>query len=199
MIEFELRVSYSVITDDLFNTDDDNETISERPKLKYAPEISIDAIKAIILKEMARQNVNAEEIPKERVFTLPKNHKNSKRYFETKGLAWFVCMKSHNKGNYKRWPSAHSWCFIDLKEQKICYRDKQQCNVHNTTAENGPEFTKEALEKMAKYAVEGFLIKMGLGLPPGRSTRTKQTEGGPHDKARCGKCTRLGRSCWKTY
>lgn len=113
---------------------------------KYKPEISKEEIKEIILREMDEQGVKVTDIPKETEFRGPKYHGGSKRYFSTKGFAWFTC-KKHNGDRH--WPSAHAWCFIDLKEQEICHRYTQDCKRHNTKAELGPEFTEEALKKMA--------------------------------------------------
>ena len=141
---------------------------------------------------MAKENVKEKDIPQEGPFTSPKHHSSSKRYFETKGFAWFSCPKKHH-----RWPSAQSWCFIDLKTQTICYRDRQKCK--KCESESAPEFTEESIERMAAYVVKKFLIKMKRLHPvySGSSTDTAQTQGGPHDEVRCGKCRRLGRSCWK--
>ena len=144
-------------------------------------------------------NTEVDILDNEGDFVSPKKHEKSVRYFEAKGFAWFTCKKPHdNKGNFKCWPSAHSWCFIDIKKQEICYRDEQKCKAHNTAAQLGPEFTEEAIQKMAKWVVKGFLIKTRrIQYVPRESTDTDQTEGGPHDEGRCGKCKRLGRSCWK--
>ncbi len=105
---------------------------------------------------MDRNNVRAEQVPEETKFTYPKNHRNSFRYFLTKGFAWFTC-KKHDSDRH--WPSAHAWCFIDLKEQKICYRYSQKCKKDNAKAKPGPEFIEDALQKMAEWVVKGFLIK----------------------------------------
>ncbi len=146
---------------------------------------------------MAEQNVKVTDIPADLMFTHPSNHKKSKRYFEVKGFAWFTCKKSHDKGNFRHWPSAHAWCFIDLKEQRICYRDVQECKEDNSRTDS-PEFTEEALKRMIKYVVTSFLIRTGKkSIPQRADTETEQTDRGPHDERRCGKCQRLGRSCWK--
>lgn len=104
---------------------------------------------------MAAEKVKKEDTHENTPFTMPKNADNSKRYFEVKGFAWFSCPERH-----KRWPSAHSWCFLDLKEQEICYRDKQKCNKCNLSAK--PEFQKESIKKMAKRAVK-MLSQKNIG------------------------------------
>lgn len=167
----------------LFYTADD-EPIPEPPRYIYEPEISEEAIKAIILREMHRQNVFVQDI------------EEGTRYFLTKGFAWFTC-QFHDR--YRRWPSRHSWCHIDLKKQRISKRYSQQCREDDQKAEPGPEFTEESIKEMAEYAVKSFLKKSGrLQLPPSTVyTETEQTEGGPHDEARCERCQELRRSCWK--
>ena len=166
----------------------------DRPRrYSYEPEVSPDDVKRIIKAAMDKKGVTKEEIPKERPFTTPEEStRGSKRYFETKGFAWFSCPKKNN-----RWPSAHAWCCIDLKEQKICYRDPQDCRKCESKVD--PEFTEESIKRMAEYAVKRYLIKTGnLEQVFNPSINTEgETEGGPHDEKRCGKCKRLGRSCWK--
>jgi hypothetical protein len=142
---------------------------------------------------MAEKDITRGEIPSEHQFTTPGNAKNSKRYFETKGFAWFKCPSRDNC-----WPSAHAWCFIDLKKQTICHRDPQDCR--KCECEVDPEFTEESIEKMAEYATKRYLIKTGeleAVFNPRIGDDDRETQGGPHDEERCGKCRRLGRSCWK--
>ena len=180
-----------------------NEQVAKPPlKSIYKPEISPAAIRAIIRRIMEEHKVKEQDIPDEGVYIPPHSPKSSKIYFEVKGFAWFTCPKKHwnpklHCETIKRWPSAHSWCFIDLKTQTICYRDKQQCKKCNSEAQPGPEFMEEVIERMATFAVRGYLIRTGRLKVPQRSTDTNETEGGPHDEERCGKCKRLGRSCWK--
>lgn len=190
-----------------YDTDQDNElaqfqsNASERPQSRYTPEISAAAIRSIIQEEMEEQEVAIEDIPVEGKFMGPENHKHSLRYIEMKGFAWFTCTKGHNKGNCKRWPSAHSWCFIDLREQRICYRYTQDCNVHDCEADIGPEFTEESIREMAQRAVRQFLRRIGRLRGATNNNHDgnprDHDKGGPHDEKRCSKCRRLGRSCWK--
>ena len=180
----------------LFLTDVPEET----SRSGYQPEISPDDIKDIIKEAMHAEGITRRDVPREWEFTSPKDVKDkSKRFFEVKGFAWFACPKRHKYWHkrHKYWPSAHSWCFMDLKTRTICYRDKQKCKKCESKA--SPEFMEDALEIMAEYAVESFLIRTGrkqLDKDP-KSTDTKKTNGGPHDEERCGRCRRLKRSCWK--
>ena len=143
---------------------------------------------------MAEKGVRTEHIPNERPFRSPEDAgRHSKRYFEVKGFAWYCCPTRDN-----RWPSAHSWCCLDLKKQAICDRDAQDCR--KCESEVNPEFTEESLERMAEYAVKRYLIKTGelhAVFNPKLDDGDRETQGGPHDEERCGKCKRLGRSCWK--
>ena len=125
--------------------------------------------------------------------------KRSKRYFRVKGFAWF---KRHGKsGSCSRtWPSAHAWCIMDLKRQEIVEKIGQDCQ--ECEGMSFPEFDEESLERMAEYAVESYLRKVGR-LSPAEPIEDMSNlsdaleESKPHDEERCGMCKRLGRSCWK--
>ena len=139
---------------------------------------------------MKAAGVRVEDIPKEQHFTSPKDVKNSKRYYKKTGFAQFSCPKGDRK-----WPSAHAWCIIDLKEKSICYLYKQGCQKCETMA--FPEFTKEFVKWVAELAVKSFLRKTGQ-LDDLASIGTDGPQGyGPHDEERCEMCQELGGSCWK--
>lgn len=167
-----------------------NADIFGRPLYMNEREISHAAIQEIIERAMAEKGVTKQEIPIESPFTTPESARHSKRYFETKGFAWFSC-----PGNCHRWSSAHSWCFIDLKKQTICYRDAQNCRKCESVAE--PEFTEESVERMTEYAVMRYLIKIGTLYAVSNPNMGKNvTKGRLHDATLCEMCKRLGRSCW---
>ena len=181
-------------------------------KITYQAEISPEDIKSLIHAAMNESNITANEIPKEDSFFVPCDvPRKSKRYFEAEGFAWFVCPKKHNC-----WLSAHSWCFIDLKKEEICYRDKQKCKVCETDV--SPQFIQEAVQKMAVNAVKKYLKRAGRKMqfhldlyakvPTGNSSATQleseheydhrtETEESQHDEGRCGRCIRLRKTCWK--
>lgn len=162
--------------------------VSNRPD--YEPEISPRDIKTIIQEAMDDEDITTDEIPWEHRFTSPRNARNSERFFEVRGFAWYCCPEKD-----RSWPSAHSWCFIDLKKQKICYRYKQGCKKCECKAK--PQFTEPAITRMARHVVKRYLIKIGeLEIPPPADTDSKMTKGGPHDQQRCSKCKALGHSCW---
>ncbi len=157
-------------------------------RLEYTPEISKKAIREIIQREMERQNVKRSDIRRYR-------HK----YPFVKGFAWFTCTEYHKKEDgIKQWSSAHAWCRIDLKRKRIGYRFFQGCKKDYFKDRPKPEFTEEAIKKMAKYAVQSFKIRNGLikkeTLP---STDTLRNDGGRHDERLCVMCRKRKRPCWK--
>ena len=162
--------------------------------------MSRSVVKEIIKDAMDYHDVKARRIPYEyHPFRTPQHAAGSRRYFEVRGFAWFYCPRKHH-----RWASAHTWCFIDLKTQTICYQDKQNCRKCESKAY--PHFTEESVETMADIVVERYLRRIGRWYSPSESsddgssdnisdTDTNKTTGGPHDEDRCGKCRRLGRRC----
>ncbi len=157
--------------------------------------MSRSTVRDIIKDAMDYYDVKARKIAYEyHPFRTPREAKGSKRYFEVRGFAWFNCPQKHH-----RWASAHSWCFIDLKTQTICYSDKQNCKKCESKAK--PKFTEESIETMADIVVEKYLRRIGKWDSPlssnddGSSSDNQRTKGGPHDQERCGKCRRQGRRC----
>ena len=163
------------------------------PPSWYEPEISPEAIKAIILEEMKANNVEVEDIPTEPHISPSDLHlKDSERYYDKEVFALFACPEEDNY-----WKSAHAWGVVDLKEQIICYRYKQWCQ--ECESEAYPEFPEEVIRKLAKFAVKWFLI-LSHRLKyerPDTGADTDGMGGGPHDEKRCERCKRLGHSCWK--
>ncbi len=161
-------------------------------RVKYAPEPSAAVIKETILDIMKEHRVHPQDIPPEPKPHFPCELLGSLRYFNTKAFAWFSCPKRH-----KRWPSAHAWCYLDLKEMEICYRFLQECNQCNKDAQ--PEFSVESVKRMATFAVQMYLRRTGKLVREDHSFHSEPltAEGKPHDEDRCGKCQYLGRSCWK--
>ena len=164
-------------------------TDTSKPKAvagKHTPELSATAVTEIIQEASAKKNVKQSDIPEEEPFTTPENAQHSKRYFEVKGYARFFCENNH------RWVSGHSWCFVDLKKQVICYRDTQKC--WKCPSKTTPEFTRECFQEMAMFVVHMYLIKTRQART-GFSYRTARQQGS-HITAYCSKCKRLGRGCW---
>lgn len=119
------------------------------------------------------------------------------RFWRCKGFASF---DSHF-GCSRRWKSAHAWCKIDLRDQIISEKYTQGCQKCNREAT--PDFDDEAIRRMAEYAVNQCLIKLGRRERPQRDPfnfddlHDALDDKGPHDEARCQMCKELGRSCWK--
>ena len=118
------------------------------------------------------------------------------RFFEVKGFASF---NSH-AGCSRSWKSAHAWCEIDLKKQIISDKYTQDCQKCEVGVE--PEFDDDAVRKMAEYAVNQYLIRSGRKERPVNPFHFDDMydaldDRPPHDEGRCGRCKKLGRSCWK--
>ena len=184
--------------DDLYQDDDDcqeDDDDGARPRRHsdYIPEPSAATIKEAILKVMKQENVQPDDIPPEPAPQFPADVSHSKRYFSIKGFAWFSCPQKHH-----RWPSAHGWCYLDLKKQEIRFRFKQKCKKCDQGAP--PEFSLEVVEeRMATYAVKQYLKRIGKKVEVSAATGEGPVNenGKPHDEARCAMCQYLGRSCWK--
>jgi len=158
----------------------------------------------VIARVMAEKGVAAHLIPREGG-TDPndlKAVKKSRRYFRVKGHAEFDEHQDPGGGDCSRtWQSAHAWCIMDLKEQGIILKFGQDCQKCEGMV--FPEFDEEALERMADYAVNSYLRKMGAlprqHEPLDMSDLADALEDGkpPHDEKRCHMFKSLGRSCWK--
>ena len=156
---------------------------------------------------MRQNRVTTAEIPQERGVdpTDIDSISQSKRYFKTKAFASF---NAHSRPSgagarcARNWKSAHAWCVLDLKEQCIAHKlsqDCQSCNGHSM-----PEFDRESMQRMAEYAVDVYLKRVGRRQwePRGDPFDLDDMllaldDRPPHDQARCEMCRRLGRSCWK--
>ena len=159
----------------------------------------------VIAGVMDERGVSARNIPEEPE-TDPEDFdtvRRSWRYFRVKGFARFRRHRDPSGGYCSRtWPSAHAWCIMDLKEQKIIHKFDQNCQ--QCEGMGLPDFDEKALERMADYAVESYLRKSGRLLPRQHEpldmsdlADALEDNGPPHDEQRCEVCRRLGRSCWK--
>ena len=178
--------------EDYYHEEEDVDSAPPRLLSDYVPEPPVAKIKEAILKVMKQENVHPDDIPPEPAPQFPADVSHSKRYFNTKGCAWFSCPQKHH-----RWPSAHGWCYLDLKKQEIRFRFKQKCKKCDQEAP--PEFSLEAVKIMATYAVKQYLKRIGKKVEGSAATREGPVieDGKPHDEARCGMCQHQGRSCWK--
>ena len=149
---------------------------------------------------MKANGVTTDEIPRERGVdpTDLQAITHSKRYFKTKAFASFGL----HGGCSRSWKSAHAWCVLDLKEQRIHHKYPQDCQSCN--GESMPHFDRDSLVRMAEYAVDMYLKRCGRREWQPRSSTFEfddmfdaLDDRGPHDQARCKMCRLLGRSCWK--
>lgn len=154
-------------------------------------EISDETFKTIFLEVMATNKITAEHIPVEDPFKYSRRkvlEKSSARYFAVKGFAKFSCPQ------HRVWPSAHSWCFVDLKAQSICHRYTQSCKRCNYKVE--PRYVDEdVVLNMAQYVVNQFLYRIGWKTRPKRSKDARITNNKPHDTRRCSRCKDKKRNC----
>lgn len=164
--------------------------------------MAVNVVQEIIAEVMKREGVKPEDIPEDSDIDPSKvdqiKSPRCKRYFCCKGFAHFKTHEDPSGGGHtKSWPSAHSWCTLDLKKQCIAYRWIQKCN--KCEGESKPWFDEEALEKMAEFVVNLYLIKIRAREREERDINDgrRRSGRGPHDQARCGMCKAQGGSCWK--
>ena len=121
--------------------------------------------------------------------------RGSQRYFRVRGFAWY---RQHDStiGCSRTWASAHSWCILDLREQKIVHRYGQECR---TCGGRGiPSFSEEARGKIAEYACQQHLYRTKREQRPAVDLDMRDLSGqrdGPHDSSNCDMCKLLGHSC----
>ena len=180
-----VRVLPKYITSLLFPIDDDYDESEESDSDESEESVSdgyqeesSSRIKEIICEVLRENGVN------------PNNVKYQYRR-DAKGFAWFNCPRRHHN-----WPSVHAWCVIDLYNQSITSPYEQDCKKCNSSAY--PKFKPDMIRKMVLYVVNCYLVKIGKRQYVSSTDIEKPgNQKGPHDEERCGKCRRLGRSCWK--
>ena len=155
-------------------------------------DVPTDITREILQEAMSKYGLEARRIPRERAFNfrnIKAIQKRSRRYIEAQGFARFQCRRMH-----KKWPSAHSWCFFDMKKQTICYRYSQDCKKCNLS--DTPMFSEATLRSMADHAARRLCKRLGVAhqVRPTRARATAVTRRF-HDKRRCEKCTIFKRRC----
>ena len=121
--------------------------------------------------------------------------RGSQRYFRVRGFAWYRQHNS-NTGCSRTWASAHSWCILDLREQKIVHRYGQECRTCG--GKGTPSFSEEARRRMAEYACQQHLYRTKREQRPAVDPDMRDLSGqrdGPHDSSNCDMCKLLGNSC----
>ena len=153
----------------------------------------------IITEVMEREGLYPEDIPKEHGVN-PANLqqiKGSRRYFRCKAFASF---DEHVDADlcHHSWKSAHAWCVLDLRKQRIAHRFCQECK--HCEEKCTPDFDRSAVRRMAEFAVDLCLKRLGRREFEERSFDLSDMERvltGPHDEERCEVCQSLGHSCWQ--
>ena len=131
-------------------------------------------VKKVISEEMMKMGVLQKDVPEDAdinpsdVNQVMKNSKG-RRYYRCKAFAHFgkhIKPNQPNKPDQSNetdqhdqpdqtckhtWKSAHAWCVLDLKKQRIAHRWCQKCK--QCEGKSGPWFDEEALQRMAEYAV----------------------------------------------
>ena len=126
----------------------------------------------------------------------PQSIRGSQRFILVRGYAWHRQHESPT-GCSRWWASAHSWCVIDLKKQKIIHGYGQYCK--KCGGKSTPSFEEEAKRRMAEYACRTHLYRTGRLRGGHRSfpnmTDLSGVREGHHDMLRCDMCKLLGHSC----
>lgn len=167
-------------------------------------------IKVIIKEVMAREEVEPKDVPEEEPFNedkfiadLKEKCNWSHRYFRGRAYGQFECDKELCDNS---WPSAHASCVLDLKNQEMVKKFKQECgqthiameqldlNDESTPskAEDGvePFYSDESMKRMVEWAVDLFLQLMGRRerKPPRNDDNYQPTP--EHRKKLCELCKR---------
>ena len=161
----------------------------------------VSTVRRVISEEMSKEGVLQKDVPEDPHITPSdvQQVKNSvgRRYYRCKAFAHFDehvdkpdQSEQHGRRCKHTWKSAHAWCVLDLKKQRIAHRWYQECK--KCEGESKPWFDEAALKRMAEYAVKRF-----KGVKAEKKENGNPPEMGPHDERRCDMCRQLGHSCWK--
>jgi len=159
----------------------------------------------IIVEVMEENDVHPSDIPDDNAINIEDDHdlkriKSSRRYFLVKGFAWFKKHEHPDRTSRcsRTWPSAHSWCIVDLKRQRIGRWLRQNCRA--CEGRSLPEYEERVLKRMAEYAVRSYLRLTGRlerdPLEDWSDVSNAIESNQPHDEERCEMCRILGHSCW---
>ena len=119
--------------------------------------------------------------------------RGSPRYVLVKGYGHYKCTCSNT------WPSVHSWCIMDLRQQRIRYRYEQKCRSCVFNHDTKPYFKKDVTTKMAEYACQQHLYRTRHGREktadyPDMTSFAGNREGS-HDVGNCKMCKLKGYPC----
>lgn len=156
-----------------------------------------DTVKTIIQQVMEEKGIDPKSVPTEESLECrprPKRIKKSKRYFLTRSRGVFPQHEDQVPDCHRTWSSAHAWSVMDLKEQQIPYCYWQKCKKRQCKTGVEPVYDVESITRMAEWACDEFLIRMGRKERPVNEDAPKKSTG-PHDRMRCQMCRLLHRKC----
>lgn len=184
---------------------------------KCPDEVDIDTI---IEEVMEKNGVTQEEIPDEPfdlenfIKEIGKKDKSkwSKRYFRGRAYGQFKC---YNELCNNSWSSAYAWCILDLKDQNVIMKFKQECSSvrshkdmkHLTlqdskVSEEDPKVEpcyedEESVQRMVEWAVHLYLNLVGRETrePTNKPVNYRSTP--EHREDLCEMCKSLGRRCFE--
>ena len=175
-----------------------------------------------------QEKVDPQEKKKESKFNVDKfmkaitkgdKSKWSRRYFRGRAYGQFVCDHKLYLKPSKNWSSAHAWCILDLKEQKVEMKVKQKCSLQELhMSEDLKQLClrdydqKEATSKdydgvepcfedidsvkhMVEWAVNLYLYLVGRLEREHSHHTSSYTPTAEHKEWLCEMCKRLGRPC----
>lgn len=179
-------------------------------------------IDAIIEEIMLEKGVNPEDIPEEEPFDLEQFIENLKdrnnwslRYFRGRAHGQYKCKNILCENT---WSSTRAWLILDLKEQTVERKLKEECasyekhqdfeklslsesepkpklNFAKDSVGVYPTFEEEAVRYMVEWAVNKYLEMVGLKEKSNFHDRQRRVDG-PHRQDLCEMCVRLGGPCW---
>lgn len=197
--------------------------MAERPEEvnKCPKEVDIEQI----IKEVMQGAVDPTDVEEEEPFdvdnfirTIKCSNEDewSRRYFRGRAYGQFQC---DNELCGNSWSSAYAWCVLDLKEQKLKMKFKQECEsakshkaIEQLALKDGASSVnpapkhpgvdpcyedEDSVRRMAQWAVDLHLYLTGKKgkKPKGNNAYYRPTP--EHRDGLCEMCKRLGRLCFE--
>ena len=181
-------------------------------------------IESIIMEVMEKNGITPDDVEEEEPFdidifikNLKKKEKWSQRYFRGRALGQFKCDSAICNNT---WSSAFSWCILDLKEQRVEMKFKQECsspqhkdmeqlqieedNLEASESEEDFEAGVEpcycdegAVEHMVEWAVNLFMVNTGRKEREATYHNYKYRQTPEHHQGKCEMCKREGKLCFE--
>ena len=173
--------------------------------------VTADLIRSIITRVMEQYDLDPADIPEEHPFVKSmiadsSRFNLSKRYFLKKALAGFVCSGLQEDGVTicpRQWSSYQASAVIDLRDKTVAWVGRQRCKMcyDNHTADEwkDPHFGPNAIERMARLAVESCLVRLERRPRERRNSWGRHRPGRVHEKQHCELCSLSRESCCNKY